>query len=197
MALAEGRRSLRSAASPSGVVFPICCSGVMSTAATYPTVWLSSDRQLAALTDAYGSASLLQKLSGRFAFPDGTSYISNRIMWWMRCPLAFEAHGELRLDRGALSFRSRPPAIYGHRFFLSLPELGFELRADRVLAVEPADFASPVARLFNLPFTRLRTREPAPLDDFLLAVGGKWSIRRIRAESLQLRQQLQAWAKAR
>jgi|SRR5579862_950422 len=62
-----------------------------------------------------------------------------------------------------------------------------------VSAIEPADFRSPVIRTFDLPFTRVRTSKPSPIDDFLLCVGGQISMPRIRDQSRDLRANLLLW----
>jgi hypothetical protein len=48
---------------------------------------------------------------------------------------------------------------------------------------------SPVAHFFDIPFTRIRTAHAPPLDNFLLCVGGRLSMR-IREQSIELRHEL-------
>jgi hypothetical protein len=62
------------------------------------------------------------------------------------------------------------------------------------MAVERVHFRSPVAGLFDIPFTRVRTTHVGPTRDLLLCVGGRINMPRIRARSLELCRTLEAMA---
>lgn len=62
--------------------------------------------------------------------------------------------------------------------------------------MEPFIFPSPVARLFDLPLTRVRTTKPDLAGDFLICVGGRVRIPRIRARRLVRRTELESFHRA-
>jgi hypothetical protein len=74
--------------------------------------------------------------------------------------------------------------------------LTFELTPSDIRSVEPFSFPSPVARLFDLPFTRVRTTKLGLAHDFLVCVGGRVLMPRIRARSLELRAALESFSAA-
>jgi hypothetical protein len=64
-------------------------------------VWLSTDAQIAVLTNAYRSASLATNLLGRYDIPSGVAHVRGVLTPWARIPLAFVIEGELTVtDRG-------------------------------------------------------------------------------------------------
>jgi hypothetical protein len=62
-----------------------------------------------------------------------------------------------------------------------------------VQVFESATLTAKLLGRFDLPFTRVRTSKPSPIDDFLLCVGGKIAIPRIRSRSRELRASLVSW----
>jgi hypothetical protein len=156
-------------------------------------VWLSTDVQVATLLESYRRASLGARLLGRFNFPDDAAHIRGLIMPWARIPLIFVAEGALTVD-GRVAFVGRRRQVFGWQTVGVRSDLSFEYSASEIVSVDAADMASPVAKFFDVPFTRMRTAHAAPLDNFLLCVGGRLSMPTIRAQSLALRHRLQEMA---
>ena len=159
-------------------------------------VWVSSDAQLAAAVRAYANASIATKLLGTYgrSMEPGVAYLRGIWMPWMRIPLIFVAQGRLALRGTGCEFVPHQRAPFGWRIRGGNPNLAFRLRPSEIVAVDPADFRSPVARLFDIPFTRVRTTQQGPTRDLLLCVGGRINVPRIRERSLELRRALQTFA---
>lgn len=164
---------------------------------TFTPVWLSTDEQLEALVDAHASASPWAKLAGRLPVRDGVTHLRGVFMPWMRMALVLNAQGELGFYQRSLVFKQRPFKAFGWRVQDQHRKLSFSLDADDVVSIEPCDFSSPVARLFDLPFTRVRTRRDGVQQDFLLCVGGRLAMPLIKARSVDLRQTLLDWYEGR
>jgi hypothetical protein len=162
--------------------------------AHFDWVWLSTDAQVTTLLASYRGASLGAKLLGRFNFPDDAAHIRGLFMPWARIPLIFVAEGALTVDSHSVAFAGRRRQVFGWRTVGVRSDLSFEYSASEILSVEAADMASPVARFFDLPLTRMRTAQAAPLDNFLLCVGGRLSMPTIRRQSIELRHRLQEMA---
>jgi hypothetical protein len=156
----------------------------------FDLVWLSTDAQVGALTEAYRRATLVTKLLGRFDLPQDAAYVRSFLMPWARLPLVFVAQGRLTVDERTIAFTPRTHRIFGWRMFGVRSDLQFAYSASELVAVEPADVQSPFAHYFDIPFTRIRTAHAPPLDNFLLCVGGRFSMPRIRKQSLELRHEL-------
>ena len=160
-------------------------------------VWLSSDAQIAALAEAYGSATLTTKLLGRYRFAPEVAHIRGVTMPWARVPLVFLAEGPLTVSGDRLAFASRPPTLPGWYVRGGLPQASFDLAPSEIESVEPADSRSPFSKIFDLPFTRVRTARHGLMGNFLLCVGGRVSVPKIRARSLELRRALEEFASGR
>jgi hypothetical protein len=160
---------------------------------SFSPVWFSTDRQLAALVQVFQSATVTAKLLGRFDILADCASIQNVLMPWARAPLAPQAQGAITLNESSLAFRPTSFRIFGWRVRSPMKEIAFDLSPNDIIAIEPADFHSPVMRAFDLPFTRVRTSKSSPIDNFLLCVGGKIAIPRIRARSRELRGSLVSW----
>jgi hypothetical protein len=160
---------------------------------SFSPVWFSTDRQLAALVQVFKSATLTAKLLGRFDIPADCASIQSVFTPWARAPLAPQAQGAVTLNERSLAFRPTSFRLFGWRVHSPMKDISFDLAPSDVVAIEPADFHSPVMRAFDLPFTRVRTSKPSPIDDFLLCVGGKIAIPRIRSRSRALRASLVSW----
>ena len=156
----------------------------------FDLVWLSTDAQIGALTEAYRRATLATKLLGRFDLPHDAAYVRSFLIPWARLPLVFVAQGRLTVDQRTVAFTPRTHRLFGWRMFGVRSDLSFQYSASELAAVERADVGSPVAHFFDIPFTRIRTAHPPPLDNFLLCVGGRLSLPRIRKQSLELRHEL-------
>ncbi|HKW12723.1 MAG TPA: hypothetical protein VJO33_20210 [Gemmatimonadaceae bacterium] len=161
----------------------------------FSPVWLSTEEQLRRLADAYTHASLLRKFSGRYPLPSGTAHLRGLLMPWMQIPIVYVAHGRI-MFANTLRFRATPPRVFGWQVRDVDHTLTFELTPSEIQTVEPFTFPSPVARLFDLPFTRVRTTKPGLAHDFLICVGGRVLIPRIRARSLELRAALESFSHA-
>jgi hypothetical protein len=153
-------------------------------------VWSSTDTQVTTALQLYRDASLLTKMLGRYKFPSGTSHISGYVTPWMRVALIFVSEGALSIGDGRLSFQPERHRMFGWRMVNVRSDLAFDLPVGEIDMIEAADFSSPVAHLFDIPFTRVRTRLSPPLDNFLLCVGGRINMRSIRAQSIRLRSEL-------
>lgn len=160
---------------------------------TFSPVWLSTDRQLAALVQAYTSASPMARLTGRLPVPEGVTHMRGVLLPWMRMALVLSAQGELGFYRGSLMFKQKPFKAFGWRVLGQHEKLSFSLDLQDIVAIEPADFSSPVMRLFDLPFTRIRTTREGVQQNFLLCVGGRIAMPLIKARSLALREALVDW----
>ena len=160
---------------------------------TYSPVWFTNDKQIEALFCSYESASLLSKIAGRFAFSSDVAHLRGLLAPWMRVPLVLLAQGSLVIGPTELTFHTEPYKAFGWIVRSSYKDLSFAVQRSEVLSVLPADTKSPVMRVFDLPFTRIRTSRQAPLDNFLVCVGGRIAISRIRAKSRALRESLLAW----
>jgi hypothetical protein len=160
---------------------------------SFAPVWFSTDRQLAALAQSYESATMISKLLGRFDLPEDCASLRGILTPWARIPLALQAQGAITLNERLLSFRPAPFRAFGWRTRGLRNDLSFDLSPSDVVAIEPTDFASSVMRAFDLPFTRVRISKGSPTDNFLLCVGGRIAIPRIRARSRELRESLLLW----
>jgi hypothetical protein len=156
----------------------------------FQPVWISTTEQLTRLAASYRSASLLGKVLGRFSFPEGTAHARGIVIPWMRAPLALLAEGRLTVYERGIAFAATPFRVPGSLVRGVDDDLRAELGRAEVTAVEPAPFASPFARHFDIPFTRIRTKRQGLLGDFLVCVGGRLSMGRIRSRSLELQQSL-------
>ena len=159
----------------------------------YKPIWFTTDSQLNALTSGYANASLFAKLAGRFDVPEGIAHLRGVLMPWMRMPLVLSTQGELSVTQHALSFKPKPFRAFGWSVRSELKELAFSINTEDVLSVETVNFSSPVIRLFDLPFTRVRTKLPPPLDNFLLCVGGRIAMPIIKARSKELQGKIIDW----
>jgi hypothetical protein len=158
----------------------------------FDPVWISTDAQIMALTRAYANGSLVTKLLGTYVLEPEVSHIRGILTPWMRMPLVFVAQGRLTVDTNQCEFIPQRRRMFGWRLRGGNPGLTFRFKASEIAAVSPADFQSPVAGLFDIPFTRLRTMHAGVTQDFLLCVGGRINMPGIRLRSLELRQALEA-----
>lgn len=157
----------------------------------FAPVWLSTDEQLEALSVAYAGASMPMQLLGRFNVPPGTAYLRGLLIPWARIPLVFTAAGELVVGPDVLEFSPRAFTLFGWRVRGGSRDIQFRLARADVLAVAPADIRSPVHRYFDIPFTRVRTVKEGVMSNLLLCIGGRLSMGRVRARSMELRAALE------
>src|SRR5262245_26692927 len=127
--------------------------------------------------------------------PAGTAHVRGVVMPWARAPIVYLAQGRLTIAATAVRFRAAPPAVFGWQVLNVDSTLSFELAPGDIQTLEPFAFSSPVARLFDLPFTRLRTTKLGFAHEFLVCVGGRVLMPRIRTRSLELRAALESFAR--
>lgn len=169
---------------------------MMSPPILYSPVWFSTDYQMKAAISTYQAASLVTKLCGWYSVPGDAAFLRGVLMPWMRMPLVFTVQGELNITGSEISFKPIPYRMFGWIVNSPHKNLSFVLSLNDILSVELADFKSPVMQFFDIPFTRIRTNKEAPLDNFLLCVGGRIALLRIRARSEELRLSLLNWHEA-
>ena len=153
-------------------------------------VWLSTDAQVTTVIEAYRRASWVTRLIGRYDLPNDSPHARGVFAPWARIPLIFVAQGSLAVDERAVTFNPRVHRVFGWRMHGVRSELSFHYPTVELVGVEPADKQSPVAHFFDIPFTRIRTVHAPPLDNFLLCIGGRFAMPRIRRRSLELRKEL-------
>ena len=140
--------------------------------------------------EAYRRASWATRLIGSYDLPNESPHARGIFIRWARPPLIFVAQGSLTVDQNAVAFSPRPRQIFGWRMYGVQSDLSFRYADSELVAVGPADKQLPVAHFFDIPFTRIRTAHAPPFDDFLLCVGGRVAMPRIRKRSLELRHEL-------
>ena len=153
---------------------------------SFAHIWVSTDEQLDRLQHSFASASVLTKLLGLYAFPEETAHMRGHFMPWVRAPLVFIAVGEATIAGSRFGFAAKPYHVPAWHVRAVRGDLMSEVdlaRAD----IEPAEFHSPFARMFDIPFTRVRTDQPGLRGNFLVCVGGRFSLPKIRARSIELR----------
>ena len=117
-------------------------------------------------------------------------------MSWMCVPIVFVAQGRLTVTNTTLRFRATPPQLIGWQLLDVESTLTFELTPNDIVSVEPFSFPSPVGRLFDLPFTRIRTTKAGLAPELLMCIGGRVRARRIRERSFELRATLESFSHA-
>lgn len=160
---------------------------------TFSPVWISTDDQLDRLRESFASASLRAKLLGTYRLREGTAHVRAVSMPWARGPLVFVSAGQATLVGSRFSFVAKRFRAFGWFVRNVRNDLTFEVDLGSA-TVEAADFHSPFARMFDIPFTRVRTSQPGLASDFLVCAGGKFSLPRIRSGSMALRSALMAAA---
>ena len=158
---------------------------------TFAPVWISTDEQLDRLQRAVANASLTTRLLGTYALPEGTAHLRGFFMPWMRMPVVLVSAGRATLTGSRFSFTAEPFRAFGWSVQNVRDDVAFAVNLASA-TIEPADVRSPFARLFDIPFTRVRTEEPGLAGNFLVCVGGRVSMPRIRSRSLELRTALMA-----
>lgn len=160
--------------------------------AYFRSVWVSTDEQFEAFDEAFKSASIFTKALGRYRIRKGAAYTTNLLTPWMRIPIVMIAAGELDISESRLSFRSRKQFTFASRRKNLWSKFKFDLSLDQIIAVENYHRVPAMRSVFELVWTRVRTSAPAPLDNFLIAVGGQNSLAlpQYRKQSLHLREKI-------
>jgi hypothetical protein len=161
--------------------------------AAYPSeVWFSTRAQFEAFDDAVANASRLRKLLGRYRIRKGGAYV--KLLPWMKIPLVLVRRGKLAIEADYIRFSplARRDRI-GRRARNLLDDFAFDLKASEIVSVEAYDHPQMQSR-YALPWTRVLTSRDAPLDDFLVSVGGPnvYGMRKYCEEALKLRDDLQS-----
>lgn len=150
--------------------------------------WVSTIDHVERASALLGGASWFAKLTGRYRIPVGMPSMSMvGMLSAARWPLVILASGALELRPGELAFGARPlrlPRMAAHGLD---EDLSFAVSAGDVLLIERYRGASPFAAQFDVMFSRVRTRRPGLLGDFLLCVGGAGPrMERFRQQNQQL-----------
>lgn len=153
---------------------------------TFAPIWLTSESQLRSLEGILARASLASKLLARFDIPAAAPQVRGTLLPWMRAPLVFQSAGELAVSDASVGFTARRQRLFGWRLLNVDDSLAFTLEAREIVDVASCSFRSPVARVFDLPFIRIRTTRNGALGQFLLCVGAKVNQRHITRETSRL-----------
>jgi hypothetical protein len=162
----------------------------------FARTWISTEEQLRVLADSYQGASMLRKLAGAFEFPSSAAHLQGWFMPWMRSPTVFTAVGHLVIGETRIQFRPAAPKLLGWRLRNIDRTLVFDIAATEITAADAYAFKSPFSKMFDLPFTRLKTSKPGILADFLLCIGHPLSPPTVRVRSLALQVELQRFGSA-
>jgi len=165
----------------------------MGNKTNFAPLWLTTDEQLDRFQRSLANASLMTKLLGTYPLPEGTAHLRGVLIPWARVPVVIVSAGEATLAGSRFSYSPRPFRAFGWSARGLQDRLAFEVDL-RGATVDPADFQSPFARMFNMPFTRVRTGQAGVAGNFLVCIGGRLSMSRIRSRSLELRAALVAAA---
>lgn len=152
----------------------------------FSPIWFTTEAQLKSLDDIYSRSSLGTKLLARFDVPANTPQLRGILMPWMRAPLVFQSAGELAVAGDSVQFTARRQRLFGWRLVHVDDGLAFTLNAHELVELDLFSFSSPVARIFDLPFVRIRTTREGALSGFLLCVGAKVNTRYIARETTRL-----------
>jgi len=166
-----------------------------------PQVWFSTERQFEAFRSAIAAGNWWRKFAGRYPIADGAAYAS--ALPWMKTPLVLVARGELAITEAAISFSPvQGPSWSKRRYHNVVDGFRFEIALSDIISIVPEEAAtaspttdkmlSDLISKYSLPWTRVVTSRPAPLDEFFLAVGGRNrdAMQTYRELSLDLRNNL-------
>ena len=166
-----------------------------------PQVWFSTESQFEAFRSALASGSWWRKIVGRYPIAEGAAYGS--ALPWMKTPLVLVARGELAITESAISFSPAPGRSWSKRRYHNVVGgFRFEVALSDIVSISPEDTAtaapttdralSDLIAKYSLPWTRVVTSRPAPLNEFFLTVGGrnKYAMQTYRELSLGLRSNL-------
>ena len=147
-----------------------------------PQVWFSTEGQFEAFRNAVASSSWWRKIVGRFPIADGAAYASS--LPWMKTPLVLVARGELVITDAAINFSPVQGRSWNKRRYHNVVDaLSFQIALSDIISIAPEEIGtsspttdkilSDLIASYWLPWTRIVTSKPAPLDEFFLAVGGR------------------------
>jgi hypothetical protein len=166
-----------------------------------PHVWFSTESQFEAFRSAVASSNWWRKIVGRYPIAEGAAYGS--ALPWMKTPLILVARGQLAITETAISFSPVQGRSWSKRRYHNVVEgFRFEIALSDIVSIAPEETAiaspttdkelSDLISKYSLPWTRIVTSRPAPLNEFFLAVGGRNrdAIQSYRELSLRLRNNL-------
>ena len=154
----------------------------------FDSIWVSSVEHLAAFQQAFERTSFFRRhLLGTYDLPDGFPYL-RPFLSHSRIPLIFFAHGCLCISPNGLVFRSTPFTLPLNVVRNIDKTLEFSIQSSEITAIEPYEFLSPVAHLFDMVFARVRTTNVnSQLSDILISVTTKLpKMKTLRAENQKL-----------
>ncbi|MDE2112801.1 MAG: hypothetical protein KGJ79_16795 [Alphaproteobacteria bacterium] len=159
----------------------------------YPAeVWFSTKAQLDAFDEAVARTSWLRKIVGRFRIPKGAAYTTLGV--WQRFPILLLARGRIAFEEGSIRFTPFPSK---HRYAMRdrnlLDGFSFEMKQTDLVLIEAFEPIDKVGLGWGLPWTRVVTTRPAPLNEFFLTIGGPnaYGMKNYREQALALRDKLQ------
>jgi hypothetical protein len=121
---------------------------------------------------------LMSRISGAFLSP------------WVRIATIFVAEARLAIDGSNLSFTPKPRLKSGWLTRAHRSDLSFRLSAVELIELRRGDIPSPLARYFNIPFTRFAHRAPSSIRQCSFVRRRSDTMPRIRAQSIELREEL-------
>ena len=156
-------------------------------------VWFSTKAQLDAFDDAFAKTSWLRKMMGRFRIPKGAAYTT--LGGWHRIPIVLLARGNIAFEEGLIRFTPFPSKNrYAKRDRNLLDDFSFEIKQTDLVLIEAFEPVDKVGLGWRLPWTRVVTTRPSPLNDFFLTIGGPnaYGMKSYREQALALRDKLQS-----
>ncbi|HEY1012930.1 MAG TPA: hypothetical protein VGE07_09535 [Herpetosiphonaceae bacterium] len=150
--------------------------------------WVSTIEHVERVGALIAQASWFAKLTGRYHLPKNLPYVSTMgPLGSSRMPMVMLANGALDVRPRQIAFRASPLRLSGVAAHGLDDGLAFALEAGEVLGIERYRGQSPLGDRFDLVFSRIVTRRPGMLGDFLLCVGGVGPrVDRVREQSQQL-----------
>ena len=138
----------------------------------FEPVWVSSAEHLQTFERAYRECSYVRLFAGAWKLPEGFPYVRGWMGIPWRVPIVMFSSGQVRIEDRLLEFEAKPWRLPLNRLHHLRTDLRFTLTDEDITEVKAFEFASPIMRYYNLPFTRIRTTKGGELADFLLCVGG-------------------------
>ena len=136
--------------------------------ATFEPVWVSSLEHIETFEKAYLGTPFHWRILGAYSLPEGFPYVRGVFGFPWCIPLIMFASGRIQIQDQSITFESRQLKLPLNLVRNLSTGLNFVLEGGDILAIERHLGQSPVARVFDLPFIRVRTKKDAKLADFLL-----------------------------
>lgn len=154
---------------------------------TFQPIWISSVPHLDAMHNIARSATMLNKLFGRFDCPDEFPHV---VLFWgllffSKCPLVFFQYGELTVEDNSFLFQSKKPRVWGSKIRGAWPPLEFKLNRSQVTEVSFYRYPNPYMEYFNVDWIRVTGTEEVLGGEFLICNGG-YRMGSVRAKTVSL-----------